>query len=110
MNGTPGWLAATLRGTRWILPWLSMLALSASIAYAVIAAVAAAPPATDAASAALVTQLAEQTPMAMEPTEPATIDIASAAETSCQAHLGGGNPTPTNDPQMTAPPAWCGQH
>jgi hypothetical protein len=110
MNRTPGLLAATMRGSRWILPWLSMLALSASIAYAVIAAAPAAPPAIDAPSASLATPLAKQTQTAVERAGPATIYISLPADSWCLIYLGGGNPTPTNEPQMTAPPAWCGQH
>jgi hypothetical protein len=34
MNQTPGVLGATARGARWGLPWLSVLAISASVAYA----------------------------------------------------------------------------
>jgi hypothetical protein len=110
MNRTPGLLAATMRGSRWGLPWLIMLALSASIAYAVIVSTATAPPAIDAPPAVLATQPGEQTPMAVERTGSAMNFTAFTEETRCQAHLGGGNPTPTNDPEMTAPPAWCRQH
>src|SRR5438128_12701916 len=110
MNETRGLLAATLRGIRWGLPWLISLAFSASVAYAVIAATAAAPPADDAPSASLATQSAEQTPMAAERTRSATTFTSFTEETRCGGYLGSGNPTPTNDPRMTAPPAWCRQH
>jgi hypothetical protein len=48
MNHTPGLLGATVRGARWGLPWLSMLAISASVAYAITVAAAGPPPAGDA--------------------------------------------------------------
>src|SRR5258708_39549460 len=48
MNHTPGLLRATVRGTLRGLPWLSVLAISASIAYALTAAAAGIPSARDA--------------------------------------------------------------
>ena len=40
MNRTPGLLIAAARGVRWGLPWLSVLAISASVAYAMMVAIA----------------------------------------------------------------------
>ena len=48
MNQTPGLLGATVRGARWGFPWLSTLAISASVAYAITVGVAHAPSAGDA--------------------------------------------------------------
>ena len=48
MNRTPGLLIAAARGVRWGLPWLSVLAISASVAYAMMAAIASGPVAADA--------------------------------------------------------------
>jgi len=48
MNHTPGLLGPTVRGTLRGLPWLSVLAISASIAYAITVAAAGVPSAGDA--------------------------------------------------------------
>ena len=48
MNQTPGLLGATARTARWGLPWLSALAISASVAYAITVGVAHAPSTGDA--------------------------------------------------------------
>ena len=48
MNQTPGWLGATVRGTLKGLPWLSVLAISASVAYAMTVVAAGVPSAGDA--------------------------------------------------------------
>ena len=48
MNQTPGLLGATVRGARWGFPWLSTLAISASVAYAITMGVAHAPSTGDA--------------------------------------------------------------
>jgi hypothetical protein len=48
MNHTPGLLGAAIRGTLRGLPWLSVLAISASIAYAITVAAAGVPSAGDA--------------------------------------------------------------
>src|SRR5712692_3229892 len=48
MTQTPGLLGAAVRGARWGLPWLSALAISASVAYAITVGVAHAPSAGDA--------------------------------------------------------------
>ena len=48
MNQTSGLVGATIRGARLGLPWLSVLAISASVAYAVTVGVARAPSAGNA--------------------------------------------------------------
>jgi hypothetical protein len=48
VNQTPGLLGASVRGARWGLPWLSVLAISASVAYAITVGVARVPTAGDA--------------------------------------------------------------
>src|SRR5215216_3369456 len=48
MNHTPGLLGTTVRGTRKGLPWLGVLATSASVAYAITMAAAGEPSASDA--------------------------------------------------------------
>ena len=48
MNQTSGVLGATIRGARWGLAWLSVLAISASVAFALTTTMAAAPSPTDA--------------------------------------------------------------
>ena len=53
MNHTPGLFGATVRGARSGLPWLSMLAISASVANAITAAAAGAPSAGDAQTSVL---------------------------------------------------------
>jgi hypothetical protein len=60
MNQTPGLVGATVRGARWGLPWLSMLAISASVAYAITVAVAGAPSAGDARTTISVAQAPAQ--------------------------------------------------
>ena len=54
MNQTPGLVGASLRGARWGLPWLSVLAISASVAYAVTVGVARAPSGPEASAQELV--------------------------------------------------------
>jgi hypothetical protein len=58
MNRRPGLLIAVARGVRWGLPWLSVLAISASVAYAAMVAIASGPVAAD----AVVTNSAAHTP------------------------------------------------
>jgi hypothetical protein len=48
MSHTAGLLGATVRGTLKGLPWLSVLAISASVTYAITVAAAGAPSARDA--------------------------------------------------------------
>jgi hypothetical protein len=60
MNQTPGLLGATVRGARWGLPWLSVLAISASVAYALTVTAAGAPSAGDARTTISVAQAPAQ--------------------------------------------------
>jgi hypothetical protein len=75
MNHIPGLLGATARGARWGLPWLCALAISTSVAYAIIVGVAHAPfnsnasttvAAVHAPGQALRTTEAETTPAAID--------------------------------------------
>ena len=47
MNPTSKLVGTTVRGARWLLPWLSVLAISASVAYAITVAAAGEPSAGD---------------------------------------------------------------
>ena len=60
MNHTPGLLGATVRGTLKGLPWLSVLAISASVAYAITVAAAGVPSAGDARTTISVAQAPAQ--------------------------------------------------
>jgi len=103
MNPTSGLLATTLRGARWLLPWLSVLAISAGVAYAATIAAEGAASAGDARKSISATH---------------AVDLVSEGhggyltpvigDATCLEQLGGGNPTQAA-PEMTAPPAWCRQ-
>ena len=76
MNHTAGLLDATVRGTRKGLPWISVLAISASVAYAITVAAAGAPSAGDAHT----TISAAQAPAHALVTAGASESITSTAE------------------------------
>jgi hypothetical protein len=75
MNQTSGVLRATIRGAQWGLPWLSVLAISASVAFALTATMAADPSPTD----ALTTISAAQTPVHALVTAEAGASVTAAA-------------------------------
>jgi hypothetical protein len=56
MNRTPGLMHPALRGARWGLPWLGVVAISASLAYAMTVAVGGGASAGDPAAATVVAQ------------------------------------------------------
>ena len=105
MNPTSGLLATTLRGARWLLPWLSVLAISAGVAYAATVAAAGTASAGDARTIISA---------AHAPAYASVIEGRGGyltpfiGDATCLGHLGGGNPTQAT-PEMTAPPAWCRQ-
>ncbi len=105
MNPTSGLLATTLRGARWLLPWLSVLAISAGVAYAATIAAAGTASAGDARTIISA---------AHAPADASVIEGRGGyltpfiRDATCLGHLGGGNRT-QETPEMTAPPAWCRQ-
>lgn len=72
MNQTPGLLGATVRGARWGLPWLSVLAISASVAYAITVGVARAPSGGDASTIIAAVQAPAQALVIVGPAESVT--------------------------------------
>src|SRR6059036_3407327 len=105
MNPTSGRFGTTARGARWLLPWLSVLAISASVAYAATVAVAGAASAGDART---IISVAHAPAYALVIEGRGGYLTPFIGDTTCLGHLGGGNPT-QEAPEMTAPPAWCRQ-
>jgi hypothetical protein len=106
MSRTSGLLGAAARGARWGLPWLIMVAIAASAAYAVTMAVVGAPSAGDAPTTISATEATAQALV----TAVRTGSVPTfTADTTCLGYLGGGNPGSVKTPEMTAPPAWCRQ-
>jgi hypothetical protein len=85
MTPTPGLSTAAVRAARWGLPWLSVLALSAGLAYAMTLAVANGAPAGDAPATRIVAQAPAEAPVSRVPgwsaATPAAIDRFSSEET-----------------------------
>ena len=85
MNQTSGLVGATVRGARLGLPWLSVLAISASVAYAFTVAVAGAPSAsyerTTVSAAQAPAQVLVTAGGAGSVTSPAAIDRLVSTET-----------------------------
>jgi hypothetical protein len=105
MNPTSGRLRTTARGARWLLPWLCVMAISASVAYA---ATAAASGAASAADARAIISAANAPANALIIEGRGGYLSPFIGDATCLGHLGGGIPT-QEAPEMTAPPAWCGQ-
>ena len=84
MNQTPGLLGATVRGARWGFPWLSTLAISASVAYAITVGVAHAPFTSNASTTVAAVHAPGQALMtagtAEAETTPAAIDRLGSSE------------------------------
>ena len=105
LNHTSGLVGMALRGGRWVLPWLCVLALSASIAYATMLALGGAAPASPATTTGSAAEASTRAPATVSSTGS---ESRVSAETTCARYFGG-NPTDAAVPELTAPPAWCRQ-
>ena len=105
MNSTSGLVATIGRRARWFVPWLSVLAISASIAYAATVALAGAASAGDART---IISAAHAPAYAVVIEGRGGYLRPFIGDATCLGHLGGGNPTQAT-PEMTSPPAWCQQ-
>jgi hypothetical protein len=94
-----------VRSARWLLPWLIVLAISASVAYA---ATVAAMGAASAGDARTIISAAHAPAYASVIEGRGGYLTPFIGDATCLGHLGGGNPTQAT-PEMTAPPAWCRQ-
>jgi hypothetical protein len=100
-----GLVGTTARGVRWLLPWLSVLAISASAAYAATVAASGAAFASDTRT---IIAAGHATAKALVSEGRGGYLTPFIGDATCQGHLGGGNPT-QQTPEITAPPAWCRQ-
>src|SRR5690349_6971999 len=84
MNQPAGVLGATMRGARWGLPWLSVLVISASVAYAVTVASAGAQIVGEASTTVGAVQAPGQALVAARPAEsrtsPSALDRRGSSE------------------------------
>ncbi len=90
---------STIRVVQWGLTWFIVLAISASLAYALTRAV------TDSPSASNV----PPTLSTARASQSVRLVVVSSVDTRCADPLGGGHPKDVRFPETTAPPAWCRQ-